>query len=117
MNETVKALSIEEGAQQIRDDVAAFLEGGPNLKAQSIKLAKAVGLKLERVSAQWDEAEEYLLLTPPAPRKPKKIEPLTALPTKDEGWGKRRSLAPVEATLFIWYLHNLRLQRLKLHLT
>jgi hypothetical protein len=62
------------------------------------------GLKLERVSGQWDDAEEYLLDNPPAPREPKKTEPLTALKAaekvetltalkaKDEGWGKRRSL-------------------------
>lgn len=49
MNETVKALSVEEAAQQISDDIAAFLEGGPNRKAESIELAKAVGLKLEGV--------------------------------------------------------------------
>jgi hypothetical protein len=66
MNETVKALSVEEAAQQIRDHIAAYLEGGSNRKAEDIELAKSVGLKVEGVSAQWDDAEEYLLFIPPA---------------------------------------------------
>jgi hypothetical protein len=43
--------------------VAAYLEGGPNRKAE-VSTAKAVGLKVERISARWDEAEEYLFSHP-----------------------------------------------------
>jgi hypothetical protein len=97
MTETVKALSVEKATQQISDYIAAYLEGGPNRKAESIELAKAVGLNLERISARWDDAEDYLLLTPPAPREPKAAEVERVAPddrSTAEGWGRRRSLAP-----------------------
>jgi hypothetical protein len=43
MNETVKALSVEEAAQQISDDIAAFLEGGPNRKLRVSNSQKPLG--------------------------------------------------------------------------
>src|SRR6476469_9757374 len=106
MNKTVKALSVEQVTQQISDHIAAYLDGGPNRKAEDVELAEAVGLKVERISARWDDAEDYLLLTPPRPEPLKAAEelatltalksadgPLTVLPAKDEK-PKRRSLAP-----------------------
>jgi hypothetical protein len=110
MNETVKSLSTQEVTQQIRDHITAYLDGGPNRKAEDVELAKAVGLKVERVSALWDQAESEVVLVslPPIEVVPtQQPEPLTALPAKEEEqpsaskpW--RRPLPPEKkADLFI----------------
>jgi hypothetical protein len=73
MNETVKALTREEAAQQISDHITAFLEGGPDREAEDIELGQGIGLKVEGISGRWDDAREYLLNNPPA----SKAAPLT----------------------------------------
>ena len=45
MNEAVRALGAEEVTELIRSHIAAFLDGGPNRKAEDIELGRKVGLE------------------------------------------------------------------------
>lgn len=87
MNEAVRALGTEEVTELIGNHIAAFLDGGPNRKAEDIELGREAGLDFE-ILALWDEAErqvqvslkpiEVVVLPPQG-----KVEPLTALPAQE----------------------------------
>ena len=50
MNEAVRALGTEEVTELIGNHIAAFLDGGPNRKAEDIELGREAGLELEYLS-------------------------------------------------------------------
>ena len=86
MNEAVRALGAKEASDLIGDHIDAFLDGGPDLEAEDVELGQAVGLKVERISGRWNDARDYLLHTPPAPRVGKAAEEpvtMTALPAQE----------------------------------
>jgi hypothetical protein len=65
MNETARALNADEVIELIRSHIAACLDGGPNRKAEDIELGRSAGLKLEMISALWDDAEKQVIDLPP----------------------------------------------------
>jgi hypothetical protein len=85
MNETARAFSAKEVSVLIGDHIRDFLDGGPDREAEDVELGQAVGLKVERISGRWNDARDYLLHTPPAPRETLKAakEP-DALPAQNE---------------------------------
>src|SRR5262249_11465726 len=89
----------------IRSHIAARLDGGPNRKAEDIKLGQRAGLKVEMISALWDDALkvdlqplEVVVLPPEVEDKkiwdavqPKRAEPPKHTePESAWGRGKRR---------------------------
>jgi hypothetical protein len=65
MTEAAKALTPEETIDLIRRDIAACLDGGPNRKAENIELARNAGIKVEAVSALWDDALKTVIVDLP----------------------------------------------------
>ena len=47
MNEAVRALGAKEVSDLIGSHITAFLDGGPNRKAEDIELARKAGLKVK----------------------------------------------------------------------
>ena len=58
MSEAARALNAEEAFQQIHNHIAAYLDGGPDRKDEDIELARDAGLKVEAVSARWEDAHK-----------------------------------------------------------
>jgi hypothetical protein len=100
MTEAAKVLTAEEAIQQIRSHIAAYLDGGPDRKEEDVELARNAGLKVEAVSARWDDALKTVLVdlpplevvVPPKKTEEAKAETLTVLPAEAQ-W-KRRPVPP-----------------------
>jgi hypothetical protein len=120
MTETARALNAEEVIELIRSHIAAYLDGGPNRKAENIELGRMAGLDTEPISALWDEAERQMVKVdlPPLevvvlPPQEAAEQPSASTVAKEEerpaaskaaevvkvadvdsstGWGKRRKL-------------------------
>jgi hypothetical protein len=65
MTEAAKALTAEETIQQIHSHIAAYLDGGPDRKDEDIELARDAGLKVEAVSARWEDAHKTVRVSLP----------------------------------------------------
>jgi Protein of unknown function (DUF3987) len=65
MTETARALNAEEVIELIHSHIAACLDGGPNRKAEDIELGRSAGLKIEMISALWDDAEKQVVYLKP----------------------------------------------------
>ena len=79
MTEVAKALNAEEAIQQIHSHIASYLDGGPDRKEEDVELARDAGLKVEAVSARWDDAQKTVRVSLPPlevvpPERPVKAE-------------------------------------------
>lgn len=62
MNEAVRALSAEEAVELIGTHIATFVDGdGPDREAEDVELGRDTRLKVELISARWNEARKQVV--------------------------------------------------------
>jgi Family of unknown function (DUF5906) len=103
MTEAAKLLNAEKAIQQIHSHIAAYLDGGPDRKDEDIDLARNAGLKVEAVSARWEDAHKTVKVSLPPleivvlpPERPAKAEAPTV---SVASWRRDRKPKP-EASFF-----------------